>query len=570
MNGKLGSLAATAALTLALAAVGACSKGGAEVGTEGSVQPGTSAAPAAADGPLGRYDPPIEVSTVRSVNAGVKFKDGDSYDNNVWSRDFASKLGIRLTNKWKVSDQQYPNKITVTMVSGDLPDFMTVDAQQFQVLVQAGQLADLTDVYNRYASEWSKRSMNAGNGIALKAATVNGKIMSIPVGGGGQDDAQMIYIRNDWLRNVGLLPPKTMDDVYEIALAFAKNDPDRNGKNDTYGLSVDLNMWNGWSGLDGFFNGYHAYPFNPTKGSGTNLMFLKGADGKAVWADTQPEVKTALGKLQELFHEGAIYPEFSVIDGIKSAELVTSGKVGMTFGAFWVPSWPINSMKKNNKDVDWGMYPLVSADGKPVLAQSTQGLPNSFLVVSRKAKHPEAVFKMMNYFMEKVYGDNRDESYHVVNAGEGLVYNVFMYSPVGGGFPETNQNTFYAVQDAIKNNGPSKLNPTDRKAYDDVMKYRSGDLGSWQFDRMWGEGGAFDILGQYKKSNRILPSAYTGSPTPTMISRGPSLRDMEAKTFTEIIMGVQKLDAFDDFAKKWQEQGGNDILAEVNASGQLQ
>jgi len=33
---------------------------------------------------------------------------------------------------------------------------------------------------------------------------------------------------------------------------------------------------------------------------------------------------------------------------------------------------------------------------------------------------------------------------------------------------------------------------------------------------------------------------------------------------------VQKLDAFDDFAKKWQEQGGNDILAEVNASGQMQ
>ncbi|GAA3400558.1 extracellular solute-binding protein [Paenibacillus hodogayensis] len=570
MIGKKRTLWAIIALAAMVTVSAACNKNGGD-GVKESGDPVPPKQTAGDDGPFAKYDPPIDYTTVRSVNAGVKFKAGESYDNNIWMRDYESKLGIKLKNKWKVSDQQYQNKMNVMMVSGDLPDFMLVDAQQFQTLVQAGQITDLTEIYKKYASDLSKKILESGNGIPLKTASVGGKLMGIPNGGGSRDDAPMLFIRNDWLKNVGLEPPKTMDDVIKIALAFTKNDPDKNGKNDTYGLSLDQNLWNGWSGLDGFFNGYHAYPYNPTKGSGTNLMFLKGPDGKAMWADTQPEMKTALGKLQELFKAGAIYPEFSVIDGNKSAELATSNKVGMTFGAFFVPTWPINNMKKDNPEADWGVYPLVSADAKPVKAQSTGGLPAQFWVVSKSSKHPEAVFKLLNYTMEKLYGETKDVAiYHTVDEGNGQVYNVHMYPPINGGLPEKNQETHYAVLEALQKGDGSKLNQADKAEYDSVVKYKNGDLNMWSKEKLWNAGGVFEVLGKYKKENRVVQTAYLGAPTQTMTAKGPSLRDLEVKSFTEIIIGAKPLDSFDDFVKKWMEQGGKQILDEVNESGQLQ
>ncbi|QJD83972.1 extracellular solute-binding protein [Cohnella herbarum] len=566
-------------LMLILVTVTACSNNKGNEGSKASDSPSpsksASASPAESetketvpDGPTGKYDPPIEVSTVRSINAGVKFQEGDSLDSNIWTKDFESTLGIKVINKWKVSDQQYQNKMAVTMASGDLPDFMLVDAQQFQILVQADTIADLTDTYAKYASDLTKKSIEEGGGLRLKASTVNGKIMGIPADGGGRDDAHSLYIRTDWLKNVGLEPPKTMDDVINIALAFTKNDPDKNGKNDTYGLSLDMNLFNGWSGLEGFFNGYHAYPFNPTKGTATNLNFVKGSDGKAAWADVQPEVKTALGKLQELFKAGAIYPEFSVIDGVKSGELVTSNKVGMAYGAFWVPTWPINNMKKDVPGSDWGVYPIVSADDKPAMAQSTGGLPSKYYVVSKKAKNPEAAFILLNRVMDKLYG-NFDINYHTVTAGD-VSYGLHMYPPIGGVFAEKNQEAAYAVQEAVKNNDASKLNEEQKQYYDQVVKYKEGDLSMWASDKLWSTGGVFEVLGQYKKNNRIFQSVYTGNPTPTMVAKGPSLRDEQVRTFTSIIMGGQSIDYFDEWVTKWMDSGGKDILEEVNASGQIQ
>lgn len=568
---------ALVALVLILTTVTACSKdNGGNKASNASDSPSASSSPSAGsslaetvpDGPTGKYDPPIEVTTVRSINAGVKFQEGDSFDSNIWTKDFESALGIKVTNKWKVSDQQYQNKMAVTMASGDLPDFMLVDAQQFQVLVQADTIADLTDVYAKYASDLTKKSIEEGGGLRMKAATVNGKIMGIPADGGGRDDAHSIYIRTDWLQNLGLEPPKTMDDVIKIALAFTKNDPDKNGKNDTYGLSLDMSLFNGWSGLEGFFNGYHAYPFNPTKGTGTNLNFIKGADGKAVWADTQPEVKTALGKLQELFKAGAIYPEFSVIDGVKSGELVTSNKVGMAYGAFWVPTWPINNMKKDVPGSDWGVYPIVSADDKPAMAQSTGGLPSKFYVVSKKSKHPEAPFILLNRVVDKLYG-NFDANFHTVAKGD-VTYALHMYPPINGSFAEKNQDAAFAVQAALQTKDTSQLNEEQKQYYDQVQQYNAGDLSMWSSYKLWAPGGVFDVLGQYKKNNLIFQSVYTGNPTPTMIAKGPSLRDEQVRTFTAIIMGSQPVDYFDEWVVKWMESGGKDILDEVNASGQVQ
>lgn len=56
-------------------------------------------------------------------------------------------------------------------------------------------------------------------------------------------------IRQDWLDNLNLQAPQTTDELYTVAKAFTDNDPDQNGKNDTYGIQL-TNTSMGW-GLAG-------------------------------------------------------------------------------------------------------------------------------------------------------------------------------------------------------------------------------------------------------------------------------------------------------------------------------
>ena len=49
----------------------------------------------------------------------------------------------------------------------------------------------------------------------------------------------LIIFRQDWLDKLGLKYPETLDDMKNVLIAFTNNDPDGNGKNDTYGYTAE-------------------------------------------------------------------------------------------------------------------------------------------------------------------------------------------------------------------------------------------------------------------------------------------------------------------------------------------
>ena len=70
---------------------------------------------------------------------------------------------------------------------------------------------------------------------ALAAGTASTtKVYAIPFSA----QANLLFIRKDWLTKLGLSEPKTWDDVMNVAKAFTTQDPDGNGKADTYGIDV--------------------------------------------------------------------------------------------------------------------------------------------------------------------------------------------------------------------------------------------------------------------------------------------------------------------------------------------
>jgi multiple sugar transport system substrate-binding protein len=66
------------------------------------------------------------------------------------------------------------------------------------------------------------------------AGDLKGQTYAVPFSA----QANVLLVRKDWLDKLGLQPPKTWDDLAKVAQAFTAQDPDGDGKKDTYGLAV--------------------------------------------------------------------------------------------------------------------------------------------------------------------------------------------------------------------------------------------------------------------------------------------------------------------------------------------
>ena len=504
--------------------------------------------------PLGKYDPPIEITTVRIVDDTYKYADGESIDNNVWTRSIQDKLGITIKNKWTVSGGQGEQKMNVSIASGDLPDLIPVNSRQLKQLVDADLLMDLTDVYEKYASPLIKDIMTQDGPNALASATFDGKLMAIPSTNSSMDNTMMLWVRSDWLKKLNLPEPQTMQDVFAISEAFTTQDPDGNGKPDTIGLTLHKDLFGGYAGFEGFANGFHAYP----------RQWIKDGSGQLVFGSIQPEMKETLAKLQEMYKKGEIDREFGVKDSGKAAEFAASGRVGMHFGQMWNPLWPLVDNKKNDPNAEWQSYPLVSIDDKP--AQSRVGLAvGNYYAVLKDAKNPEAMVKMVNLFAETFWGESATPEVFDEHFGEGGIEK-HKYAPFQAWPARKNLEVHLHIVEALETGDKSKLNAEEQNNERQISDYLAGKPDSqlgWAYERVFGKEGAFKVVNKYVSENSILPDEFYGAPTPSIVEKYSTLQKMELEVFSKIIMG-DSIDTFDKFVADWKKLGGDAMTAEVN------
>lgn len=522
---------------------------------------GTNDAKGAAAEPLGKYDPPITVAFVRNLSDVVENNvlgalKGETFEDNRWTRLYKDQLGVSIKNNWVVkgsdSSEQYLQKLNVTLASGDLPDVIQVNATQLKQLADAGQIEDMTALYQKYASPLTKEILSQEGKSPFDAATIDGKLMAIPQVDSSLERAMFIWIRTDWLTKVGMQAPKTMADVQAISKAFAEKDPDGNGKKDTFGLGLTKGLWGGAMGLEGWMAGYKAYP----------NMWLADASGKLVFGGIQPEVKKGLQALQSMFKNGELDQEFGIKDGGKVSETIAAGKIGMEYGEQWNSIWPLQLNRNNDPNAQWRAYPIVSETGdtpKVPLKFST----TKFFAVKKGFKHPEAVIKMFNLHLEKNFGATAEfDKYYAPPEAE----SVWQLSPVMPAPVKKNVEAFRAIDAARKANNFSALKGEAKTIQGKLEAYNSKSkegFALWGWERIYGPEGSEGVVDQYDKNNQFLMDKFVGAPTPTMVERKSTLEKLMNETYMKIIMGGS-IDEFDKFAKDWAKLGGEQITKEVN------
>lgn len=560
-RGKALSILKLGTLLLLTSALMACNGSNNADNTTAARSTGSVGGPEPTADPLGKYDPPIEITTVRNlseivVNNVLGVLKDETLEDNRWSRLYEDKLGIKIKYNWIIkgddSSDQYLQKMNVMLASGDEPDVIPVNATQLKQLADSDQIEDMTSIYQEYASPLLKKILSEGGSGPFNAATFDGRLMAIPQTGSSIEQAQFVWIRTDWLEKLGLFPPKTIDDVRTISKAFTEQDPDGNHKRDTYGLAITKDLWGGGMGLEGFMAGYGAYP----------NIWLEDSSGKLVYGSVQPEMKAPLLVLQAMYKNGELDQEFGVKDGSKISEVISNGKIGMEYGQQWNSIWPLQLNKNKEPGAQWRAFPIVSESGDPARIPLKFNT-TKFFAVRKGAAHPEAVIKLFNMHVEKNWGETQENDYYYVPPDAESVWQLSSVQPAP---TKKNLELFRTLDEVRKTGDPSKLTGEARAIQQKLDAFVSGSKGGfalWGWERIYGPEGAEGVVDQYDKNHQFLLDKFAGAPTATMMERQSILEKIQNEVFVKIILGAP-IDEFDRFVEDWNKLGGEQITKEVN------
>ena len=519
------------------------------------------------DLPFSKYAETVTVHLGGSMNPNAKILDGMSYEDNAYTRFLKDDLNIEVVYDWIASSSDYDEKMNLCIGSGTIPEMMNVNVTQYRALLKYDMIQPLDQYFEDYASDKLKGYVESG-GEELKKCITNdkGEMMAIPAPSMMVGEMNEMWIRQDWLDNLGLEVPRTWDEMAAVAEAFVTQDPDGNGEDDTIGIlgpgnSNHINdIGDNQFGLDPLFCSFQSYP----------QYWLQDEDGTVKYGSIQPETRTALEKIQKLYTDKLIDPEMLVRNNCQEA--VLSGKVGIFFGPWW--SGYTVSEATLAGEADWRAYftPL-SEDGKYYTHMPDP--TSKYVVVSKSCKNPEAAFKIISYLVanEQQWTDDGITSSEMSCADFYPLWNGYDNADEIEVSTETLEK--YLAGEITMDDvdfSQHKLLKSDMEVVTELKKepYDDFSLDKWNMDSDLAKTNLPRLVsllvgGAPYVNDKYIPvyNAYSGQ-TETMQTKWANLKKMEEETFAKIIMGKADISEFDTFVENWKNQGGDQILKEIN------
>lgn len=246
--------------------------------------------------------------------------DEDSQDPVVMAKDekiaelVKEKFNVILKRE-RVSATNYSERLNVLIASGDYPDLVSNDGiSEKAKAIEAGVLLPLDSILE--TDEYWK---NVDPEILL-TDTFNGSVYSLYTLIGLPDG---LFYRQDWMENLGLSMPTNVDEMYELLRAFTYDDPDQNGKDDTFGLSISSTFDQAGS-LFQMFTAANPVLFS----EGCFYYDQETGEVRNVYYDVE-DMKAALTWMNKLYNEGILNPEFVVANKKQAEDLFLSGRAGV-------------------------------------------------------------------------------------------------------------------------------------------------------------------------------------------------------------------------------------------------
>lgn len=130
----------------------------------------------------------------------------------------------------------FETKLQQRAAQKNLPDIVLNDVTQLGAMHSQGLLREIDLDKIKNSRQVVGQGLDSGK-------SVDGKQFGLPYSA----QASALLIRKDWREKLKLEAPKSWDDFAAMAEAFTTEDPDGDGKNNTYGLAAPLSTKRGYA-----------------------------------------------------------------------------------------------------------------------------------------------------------------------------------------------------------------------------------------------------------------------------------------------------------------------------------
>lgn len=442
------------------------------------------------------------------------------------------------------SHETYKEDVNLKIASGNIPDWIKEPAAtDYLTFVDQGVVAeipqDLIEKHMPKYVEWIKRFIDKDD--PFKYVRVDGKIYGLPTIWDIGIDGQQLGFREDWLKKVGINKiPETLEEEEAALTKFRNDDPDGNGKKDTYGLTAHSEGVE--SLFSSVFGAYDAYP-----------GIFREKDGKIVRGEIESGAKEALTTLNRWYKNELIDPEFVVNKGNNFEDKMITGKAGAADYYWWVyypgasflggESW-YDKIRKDIPDFKFlTTGGIKGPDGKYGISQSSPASATGVMFGKQLADDQQKMIKYMQIFEASQFDP---ETYELLNFGvkdthwklndHGIVERIAPYDNeeerkkigVQGGYSMSGSFNDYDFQTSYT--ADVSLQPIAKEARAKGVK-------------------VFDILTAYQK--------------PVYDEYKEQLSQFTLQSYIDFITGKKPISDFDKFVEDWKKNGGNKVLEEA-------
>ncbi|SDD51086.1 putative aldouronate transport system substrate-binding protein [Paenibacillus sp. UNCCL117] len=426
---------------------------------------------------------------------------------------------------------EYSSKLPVVIAGGDLPDVIgweNVDAS-FMKWVKQGAFLPLNDYINDYPT------LKAVPKNVWDAVTYNGKIYAIPNYAPAKYGKKTV-IRKDWLDNLGLKMPTNYEELKKVAIAFTRDDPDKNGKNDTYGFGLSQDITYG-AHMGAYWDSgwYH-----------------KNEQGQLIPGTISEGFKEQTQFLADLYKEGAIHKDWAVSKVLDVRKDFYAGKFGIWYeqvtgldeGAF-------DTLLKQSPGAKLEVIPAFKQpDGQQgFLMQS--GFYTVTMLNAKLKNEPDKVKRILgflDYFRTFIPVDERNPQhadFDWINGGVNKGYKMVNNTVVPEPFPASDIRPTRYTQ--IAGWAPSDEATEPWKLYTNPLarSYTQATV-------------------EHLKTTKFYVNPINRISSEQLMSKGSELNQITRAWQTKMIVGQEPISSWDKMVDEFMKKGGKEVIDEVN------
>lgn len=417
--------------------------------------------------PYGKY-PELVTYTLGQMSGAnnSNLPEGNTYEDNAYTRYLRKMLNIQNESVHMEREERYDEYVNILVKDHTLPDVLVVsDRETLHELVENDLVEDLTDVYESCTSPRIKEMYDSYGGELLEGGMFDGRLMAIPETVIDHGPC-LLWLRKDWMEELDLAEPKTLEEAFTIIEEFKKNRMGTEPGEEPIGLLCDTSLVGTTStnySVEPVFDSFGAFP----------QRWIMDEYGGVVYGSVTGETKEALGYLNQLYERGILDTDFALRAQNNLRDIVVEGKCGAFFGLWWTPNNPLMDTYDRDGTAEWEPYYLTE-DALNGSQRFTTFRDNKYVVVRKGYEHPEIVMKIISVLFDYTRYEAKDadevNSYFALNVdptARPLVINVDYYEATY----KVTENIRKALNGKISVNSLSAI---EKSYYDACSNYLEG------------------------------------------------------------------------------------------------